>query len=449
MTAPGPGTHRLRLHDGTRVVLCPDRSVPSLGVSLHRGAGFRDDPHGRAGLAHLVEHLVHEGSSELEGTTHAEWIEASGGTVNAATHQDHTVFHQTVPPAALERTLHLEAARTRAPRIDERSLRAQTQVVGEEIRSVVHGRPYGGFPWMSLPSTLYEDFPCSHNGYGDPEHLLETTVEECLRFVERHYTPARTVLTLTGNFHEAAALEMIHQNFGSPGHVPAPPESARPSGRTALTRPRTVHESRAGIPFPALALAAATPDPGTDPDPYLRWVLLSLIMGEGPPSRLQRRLVQEEGVAFSVSAGCGLFGTALETAGPDTLVLSIVHRPDAEPDRMCEIVDRELAHLVEAPPRQEEITSAVARFATRFHRDHDPAGARARALGRGELHFADPALPFTLPERLRALGPDDVARAAGELRSAPRGELVLTPSGSAAHAPGPRSPGSAGERGST
>lgn len=429
MTAPVPGTRRLLLSDGTRVVLCPDRSVPALGMALHRGAGFRDDPHGRAGLAHLVEHLVHEGSSELGDTTHAEWIEASGGTANAATHQDHTVYHQTVPPAALERSLHLEAARTRAPRVDERSLHTQAQVVGEEIRSVVHGRPYGGFPWMSLPSALYEDFSCSHNGYGDPAHLLETTVEECVRFVEQHYTPAGTVLTLAGNFHEATALHMLHRHFGTCGHVPAPPEPARPSGRTARVRPRTVHESRPGLPFPALALAAPAPDPVACPDAYLRWVLLSLVLGEGPPARLQRRLIQEEGVAFSVSAGCGLFGTPLESAAPDTWVLSAVHRPDTEPGRIRETLDRELERLAGDPPGQEEIASAVARFATRFHRDHDPAGTRARALGRGELHFADPGLAFTLPGRLRALGPEDLARAAGELRSVPRGELILTPSG--------------------
>lgn len=421
---------RYLLSDGMRVVLYPDSSVPALGVALHRGAGFRDDPTGRAGLAHLVEHLVHEGSTELGKKTHAEWIAASGGTANAATHQDHTVFHQTVSTAALERTIYLEAARSRTPRIDERSVRTQAEVVGEEIRSVVLGHPYGGFPWMSLPSSLYKGFPCSHNGYGDPSDLLDSTVEECLQFVEQHYRPTNSVLTLVGDFHAEDALEMLHRHFGTTGHVSAQAEPDRPPRHRDEPRPATIREARARIPYPALALAAETPDPLHGFDAYLRWVLLSLVLGEGPVARLRHRLVREERAAFNVAVGCGLFGTALETRGPDALVITTVHQPGFDRDRIVAIIDGELERMVGDPPGEEEIASAVSRFETRFHREHDPAGTRAQTLGRGELHFADPMLPFTLPSLLQALGPDDVARAAGELLSAPRGELILTPSGS-------------------
>src|SRR5437660_6241106 len=174
---PATELHRLTLPNGLRVVLAPDRTAPAVGVSVHYDVGFRSEPPGRTGFAHLFEHLMFQGSESLEKLAHFRYVQGSGGTCNASTLQDWTEYHQVVPAVALERALFCEADRMRAPLLTAESLRNQVDVVSEEIRLNVLDRPYGGFPWLWLPPVLYRGFANAHNGYGDFTDLNRATVE--------------------------------------------------------------------------------------------------------------------------------------------------------------------------------------------------------------------------------------------------------------------------------
>ncbi|MGH3902910.1 MAG: M16 family metallopeptidase, partial [Pseudonocardiaceae bacterium] len=136
--------HRETLPSGLRVVLAPDRSARVVVVSMHYDVGFRSEPEGRTGFAHLFEHLMFQGSESLEKLAHSRCVQESGGTSNGSTHLDYTNYFEVLPSAALERALFLEADRMRAPRITAENLRNQVDVVKEEIRLNVLNRPYGG-----------------------------------------------------------------------------------------------------------------------------------------------------------------------------------------------------------------------------------------------------------------------------------------------------------------
>src|ERR1700742_4617034 len=112
---PLPELHRLTLANGLRVVLAPDRTIPAVGVSVHYDVGFRSEPEGRTGFAHLFEHLMFQGSESLEKLAHFRHVQSSGGTFNGSTHPDYTDYFETLPSAALERALFLEADRMRRP----------------------------------------------------------------------------------------------------------------------------------------------------------------------------------------------------------------------------------------------------------------------------------------------------------------------------------------------
>ena len=185
------------------MVLAPDTSSGVVGVAVHYDVGFRSEPEGRTGFAHLFEHLMFQGSESLPKLEHFRLVQSSGGIFNGSTHTDYTDYFEVLPAAALERGLFLEADRMRAPRITAENLANQVDVVSEEIRLNVLNRPYGGFPWIDLPPVLFETFANAHNGYGDFVDLNAATVADCADFFERYYTPANAVLTVCGDFDDA------------------------------------------------------------------------------------------------------------------------------------------------------------------------------------------------------------------------------------------------------
>src|SRR5918999_5648183 len=224
--SPTVELHRETLANGLRVVLSPDRSAPVVAVGVHFDVGFRSEPQGRTGFAHLFEHLMFQGSESLEKLAHFRHVQSSGGTFNGSTHPDYTDYFEVLPSAGLERALFLEADRMRAPKLTEENLRNQVDVVKEEIRLNVLNRPYGGFPWILLPPLLYDTFANSHNGYGDFSDLEQADLNDCAQFFDTYYSPANAVLTVAGDLSVDRARDLIHQHFDD---VPARPVPVRPS----------------------------------------------------------------------------------------------------------------------------------------------------------------------------------------------------------------------------
>ncbi len=134
------------LSNGLRVVISPDHSAPVATVGVYYRIGFRLEPHGRSGFAHLFEHMMFQGSENAAKMEHIKLINSSGGILNGSTYHDITNYYEAVPSNALERVLWLEADRMRALKVDDENLRNQRDVVKEEVRVNVLNQPYGGFP---------------------------------------------------------------------------------------------------------------------------------------------------------------------------------------------------------------------------------------------------------------------------------------------------------------
>ena len=420
-----PELHRFTLPNGLRVVLAPDPTAPVVGVSVHYDVGFRSEPEGRTGFAHLFEHLMFQGSESLEKLAHFRHVQSSGGVFNGSTHPDYTDYFEILPSAALERALFLEADRMRAPRITEENLRNQVDVVKEEIRLNVLNRPYGGFPWIYLPAVLYQTFPNAHNGYGDFTELEQATLDDCAQFFDTYYAPGNAVLTVAGDFTVERARELVDKHFGD---VPARPTPVRPSFAepAPTTELRAVHRDP-HAPMPAMALGYRLPDPIADTDAYLAYAVLSEVLTDGDASRLQQRMVHKEALVTDVSTGCGLFGAPLDARDPDTFTATVIHPAEVGPDRLLAVFDEELAKLADGGPDPEELARVTARWTAALHREHDRITSRTLAYGSFELLFGKPELGSQLPELVGRVTREDVAAAAKALRPDSRAVLVLEP----------------------
>lgn len=398
--------------------------APAVGVAMHYAVGFRDEPEGRSGFAHLFEHLMFQGSQNVGPSEHFRHVQAAGGTSGATTHQDYTDFYQVCPTSALERVLFLEADRMGSLWLTQRNLRTQLSVVKEEVRTNVTNRPYGGFPWTVLPAVLYGTFPNAHNGYGHFGDLEGATLDDCASFHHQHYAPGNAVLTVSGSFAPDRAADMIQRHFGriSARPVPSPPQLCEPP----LTGERrgTHHDPHAALP--AVALGYRMPDPVARRADYLAHMVLSLLLTGGERARLPRRLVRNEGVATSMRSGCGFFGP-LQARDPDTFHLVATHSPHTALSDLLGETDAELADLAATGPDEAELARALARSFAAAARGYDDLTVRTRHLGAFEVLHGRAELVYELPDLLRSVDAEQVARAAGGLTADARAVLALTP----------------------
>jgi zinc protease len=426
---------RFTLPNGLRVVLAPDRSAPVIGVAVVYDVGIRSEPEGRTGFAHLFEHLMFQGSANLEKLAHFRYVQGSGGTFNGSTHLDYTDYFETLPANALERTLFLEADRMRGPRLTEENLRNQVDVVKEEIRVNVLNRPYGGFPWLRLPPVMFDTFPNAHDGYGSFVDLESATVADAQSFFERYYAAGNAVLTVGGDIDVAEATRLVEAHFGDVPHRPAPP-------RPNFDEPDLTTERRSSYvdrlaPLPAVACGWRVPDPVTDFAGYLPYVVLAEVLTDGDASRLVQRLVQRDRAATSIGGYLGMMGEPFETRDPTAMILQYHLPPAGGVDKVLRTTDEELERLAADGLQDGELERTVARMATHLLRDSDAVLSRVLRMAVLEQQRGDAGLINELPSLLGQVTEEQVTAAAAALRPGRRATVeVLVPDASGAEARG-------------
>ncbi|WP_353650766.1 pitrilysin family protein [Nakamurella sp. A5-74] len=431
---PDFAVQRFTLDNGLRVVVAPQSGSGVVGVSVHYDVGFRSEPQGRTGFAHLFEHLMFQGSESLPKLEHFRVVQSSGGVFNGSTHLDYTDYFEVLPSAGLERGLFLEADRMRAPTITAENLANQVDVVSEEIRLNVLNQPYGGFPWIWLPPVLYETFPNAHNGYGDFVDLQAATVEDCVDFFWTYYAPANAVLTICGDVDAGMASDLASSHFGD---IPFRPAPQRPSfDEPAPTTQRRAVQTDPLAPSPALAVGWRMPDPVADLSGYLAYVLLGSILSDGEASRLQSAVVTP-GIATEMWASPGLVGGALDARHPDAFVLGALHTSGRTADDVIEAALEQIRAVADDGVEPEELRRAVIRFSADLFRENDAIAGRTRTIGSLELLHGRAELINEIPARIAALSAEDIAAAAARLGIDNSAVLEVVPAETADQDSGP------------
>ena len=427
LPSPSFDLQHATLANGLRVVLAPDRTAPVIGIAVLYDVGIRSEPEGRTGFAHLFEHLMFQGSANLEKLAHFRYVQSSGGMFNGSTHFDYTNYFEALPSNALERGLFLEADRMLSPRITEENLANQIAVVKEEIRVNVLNRPYGGFPWLELPPVLFDTFPNAHNGYGGFVDLESATVDDAADFFHRYYAPANAVLAVAGDLDVDETLALITKHFGS---IPKRRKPVRPDfGEPPLAAERRAVTTDAHAPIPAVAVGYRVPDPVARLDDHLAGVLLSEVLSEGDAARLQRRLVQHDRLVTDVSAYLGEFGDPFDERDPTAFTIT-AHYPDpASLERILVAVDEELSRVATDGLEAGELDRVRTRAVSVLFRDMDAVLSRALEFAKFELIFGRAELISELPARLAAVTDADVQAAAAALRPERRAVVELIAGG--------------------
>jgi zinc protease len=343
------------LANGLKVVIAPDVSAPVVTVGVYYKIGFRLEPRGRSGFAHLFEHMMFQGSANAPKMQHIKLINSSGGTLNGSTHYDVTNYFESVPSNALERVLWLEADRMRALKIDDENLRNQRDVVKEEVRVNVLNQPYGGFPWLDLPPIAFRNWANAHNFYGDFADLDAASVADVQAFFRTYYAPNNAVLLVLGDAKADEGLALAQKYFGD---IPAaaPPPFADPR------EPQQTEERRGEVPekfgtLPAMAIGYTVPPRRTQD--WHAMMLLDQALHGGRAGRMYRELVLEKQIAVEVDGGIDdIFGYS----GPTQMVTKILHKPEYSSDATLAAFDAAIRDVQENGISDDELEQLKIKF---------------------------------------------------------------------------------------
>jgi zinc protease len=407
------------LGNGMRVIAHEDRGSPIVAVHLMYHAGSRHEVPGLTGLAHLLEHVMFEGSQHAPKGAFDDLLERVGGTNNGSTWLDRTNYYEVVPSGAVELPLWLERDRMAhlLPVLDEEMLELQRGVVINERLQHYENRPYGRAD-ERLAELL---FPGGHP-YGWPTigyvpDLEAITLDDLRTFYRTYYTPSNSVLVFAGDLGAEEAFALAERYFGDLPAGPALPEGTPVEAPSAGGR-REVLEDR--VSFPRLYRGYAVPAYGT-PD----WValdVLAYLLADGESSRLQRALVREGRLAQDVDSY--LYPT--EMHGVFGLVSTA--RTGVEAERLEEAVERVLAEVAAGELTEEEVGAAVRRVRRDQVAELANVEERAEALAYAATVLGSPERLEEVMEAYARVTPDEVARVCAEyLRPERAATVVVVP----------------------
>ena len=215
------------LPNGLKVVVSEDHSAPVALVEVIYNIGFRVEPKGRTGFAHLFEHMMFQGSAQVKKMEHVSLMQEAGGIVNGSTRFDYTNYFQALPVNALERAIWLEADRMRSLDVSVENLKNQQNVVSEEVRVNVLNQPHASFEWLEIWERANTNWHNAHNFYGDLSELEAATLDDVRNFFKTYYAPNNAVLVVVGDTTAAEVRRLAERHFASIPRQPLPPPRRR------------------------------------------------------------------------------------------------------------------------------------------------------------------------------------------------------------------------------
>jgi zinc protease len=373
---PRVGFTRYQTANGLRVLLSPDKSSPTVAVSITYDAGSRNERPRQTGIANLLHaKLLRDLQRKCKDRLlipDAERDEACRGSNN----QERTSYSLSVPADQWERALPLLAEQMRALDLDPAGLDSQRAEVLEQLRP-------GGDAFAraaeTLPGLSFTSFPYRHGVAGSAADLRALTVADVQHFFRTYFVPNRAALALVGPFDAAAARRAIEKDFGPIPRRGSPPPVNAAEAVPARERRTVLHEPRAAHPQ---ILAAYRTVPSDHPDWYTL-NLLADILGQGEASRLQRALVPTR-LALDVAEGM------TESRGPSLFRIRVNLPPGGDVERVEAVVDGEIARI-----QRDGVTEAELALAKSQERDYwrrllaTPQG-RAETLARLSIYYQDP-----------------------------------------------------------
>jgi predicted Zn-dependent peptidase len=389
-----------RLPNGLKVVISESRTSPTVTVAVYYGVGFRVEPKGQTGFAHLFEHMMFQGSANVKKFDHARIVESVGGNLNGSTRLDYTNYYETLPAGAVETALWLEADRMRSLDVSEENLKNQQNVVSEEVRVNVLNQPYALFEWLDLWQNANTNWFNAHNFYGDLHDIEAAKIDDVRQFFKTYYAPNNAVLVVVGDVEADPVRKMIETHFGN---IPLQSVPERPDiSEAKQSEEKRLKQTDKLASVPAFALGYHLPD--QESADYAPAVLLDLILQGDDSSRFYQRLVKEKEISLDWAGGINFeLGNEFDYDGPMLLASRSTYKPGHTGAEILKEIDAVVRDVQANGVTKKELADAKVRFRANFYDLIESTQGRANLLAAFALFRDDPARVNKIVDRINAV----------------------------------------------
>ncbi|MEN8886097.1 MAG: pitrilysin family protein, partial [Winogradskyella sp.] len=395
-----------KLDNGLHVILHQENGAPVVTVGVMYQVGAKDEIPGRSGFAHFFEHLLFEGTENIE---RGEWfniVSANGGRNNANTSQDRTFYYETFPSNKLEVGLWMESERMLHPKIEKIGVDTQNEVVKEEKRQRIDNSPYGKIIYRTgVDKHLFKTHPYGRSVIGSMDDLDAAELSEFQDFNKQYYNPNNATLVVAGDIDVAATKKMIADYFGTIENN-AETNIRETIVEPAITETRYATEYDSNIQIPAYIFSYITPK-SVEKDAYVLDYISSILTG-GNSSRMYKRMVDQDQVAIQVLA----FGQANQDYGTYTMGALIKGEPDW--DSLKATMDDEIKKLQTELITEKEYQKLQNQFETRFVNANSSIEGIASSLATYQMLQGDTSRINKELDIYRTITREDIMRVANK-----------------------------------
>jgi zinc protease len=410
------------LPNGLTVILSQDRTTPTVAVGILYHVGSKNEVPGRTGFAHLFEHIMFTGSGHVPYGLHDKLTEGVGGSNNAGTANDLTIYYETVPSNYLESALWLESDRMGflLDTLDLAKLNAQRDVVKNERRQGVDNQPYGKVGEILARATYPANNPYSWDVIGSMEDLSAASADDVKNFFRTYYAPNNAFLAIVGDFDPAQAKAWVTKYFGDVSRgKPVVRPSVSPATLPAERRffyEDSVQVSRLYLQWPTV---------GEKSDDQFPLDVLGSILAGPRTARLTKALVYDQQAAATLSVD--------QNSNEDVGEFSVVAtpRPGHSLTELEAAVDAVVEKLKAEGPTAEEVQKAIAGEELNFVRGLESNLGKAMNLAMGAGFHGDAGYYKTAYQKSTSVTAADVKRVANKYLTKGRVVLSVVPNGKA------------------
>ncbi|MEJ8758395.1 pitrilysin family protein [Pontibacter sp. H259] len=391
------------LPNGLHVILHKDNSTPNVAVSVLYHVGSKNEVKGRTGFAHFFEHLMFEGTENIDRGQYMSMVQAAGGSLNANTSFDRTYYYELLPSNQVALGLWMEAERMKGAKVDEVGVETQRKVVQEEKRMRVDNQPYGTI----LENTFglaYTEHPYKITPIGTFADLNSAKIEEFRDFYKTFYVPNNATLSIAGDINIDDTKKMIEQYFGSI------PKGTKAIPRPTIKEPKQTEERRKivydNIQLPAVIQAYHIPAQGT-PDHYALSILTTLLSG-GESARLPKALVDKQQKAVAA------LSVPFPTEDPGLFLTYAIANVGVDAQALEDAMNVEIERVKSEPLSDKEFQKLRNQVESQFVQQNSTVAGRAENLANYHVYYKDANLINTEIDRYMKVTKEDIQRVAKE-----------------------------------
>ncbi|MGO9445155.1 MAG: M16 family metallopeptidase [Thiobacillaceae bacterium] len=397
-----------QLENGLRVLVQEDRRAPVVVSQVWYRTGSMDEFNGTTGVAHLLEHMMFQGTKKVPAGQFSKLIAAAGGRENAFTDRDYTTYFQQLQKDRLELALKLEADRMANLEITDKEYNKEIQVVMEERRMRTDDNPQE-IVYEKAMSVAYQEHPYRRPVIGWMDDLEHMTVQDARDWYSRWYAPNNATLVVVGDVKANAVIALAKKYFG-PLHAKLLPVRKPQDEPEQRGIKRITVKEPANLPYLLMTWhAPALRDVDRDRIPYALQLLSGILNGQDS-ARLQKVLVKESKVAVSLEVGYDSL-----SRGPGMFYLDATPSEGESVDALEKAIRAELANIIANGVSTEELNQAKAQVIASDVYQRDSGFYQAMQIG----ELASLGLPLRLlderVDKLRSITADEVKAAAAKI----------------------------------